>query len=147
MLVEQDPQHPVGRDQPKESPVGTDHRQAAFVAVHHPPGGPLLIGVRRNSRRVWVHDVLDPGVRVGGQKALDRHQADEPPRLEDDDILGAAELAPCELSPHLSNALVAPGHRDTLGRVLSRDAQQSLRLGQLGLLLQDSDHCDLSRMP
>ncbi len=43
--------------------------------------------------------------------------------------LGAPELAPCELLPDLTDALVAPRHRDALGR-LRRDAQQSVRLGQ-----------------
>ena len=143
MLVEQDTQHPVGRDQPQEPPVGGDHGQAAFVAVHHSPGGALLVGIRRDLRRVGVHDVLDAGVRVGGQKALDRDQADEPPRLENDDILGAPKLAPDELPPDLADALVAPSHRDALGRVLRRDAQQTVRLGQGSRCLQGSHLCVL----
>ena len=123
VLLEQDPQHPVRRDQPQEPAVGVDHSEAAFVAVHHSPGCAFLVGIRRDLRRVGVHDVLDAGVRVGSQKALDRDQPDEPPRLENDDILGAPELAPYKLPSHLADVLLAPSHGDALGRVLRRDAQ------------------------
>jgi hypothetical protein len=44
------------------------------------------------------------------------------------DILGAPELVPREL--RLSDALVASSHRDAPGRVLRRDPQQTVRLGQ-----------------
>ena len=132
MLVEQHPQHPVRRDQPEELPVGVDHCLAAFVALHHFPGGALLVGIGRDRRRVGVHDVRDAGVRVGGQKPLDRNQPDEPPRLEHDHILSAPKLAPYKLRPDLADALVAPSHRDTPGRVLRRDAQQSVRLDTSG---------------
>jgi hypothetical protein len=72
VLVKQDTQHPVGRDQPQEPAVGVDHGQAAFVAIHHSAGGALLVEIRRDLRRVGIHDFLDVGVRVGGQQALDR---------------------------------------------------------------------------
>jgi hypothetical protein len=79
------PPDPVRRDQLQEPAVGVDQRQAEFMAIHHSPGRALLIGIRRDPRRVAVNDVLDAGLRVGGQQALDRDQADEPPRLENDD--------------------------------------------------------------
>ncbi len=123
MLLEQDPQQLVRRDQPDEAVVGVDHGQAALVAVHHPAGSELLIGVRRDARRVVVHDLLEAITRAGGQQSLDRDQADEPPGLEHDHILGAAELAPRELLPQLSCALVAPGDGNAVGRILRRDAE------------------------
>lgn len=123
MLLEQDPQHPVRRDQPQEPAVSVHHSEAAFVAVRHSPGGAFLVGIRRHPRRVGVHDVLYAGVRVGSQKALNRDEADEPPQLENDDVLGALKLAPYKLPSHLADVLIAPSHRDALGGVLRRDAQ------------------------
>jgi hypothetical protein len=63
------------------------------------------------------------GVRVGSQKALNRDEADEPPQLEDDDVLSAPKLAPYKLPSHLADVLFAPSHRDALGGVVRRDAQ------------------------
>ena len=138
VLVEQDPQHPVRRDQPQEPAVGVDHSQAGFVVVHHSPSGALLVGVWRHLRRVRVHDVLDAGVRVGGQKRARSRPARPASRVEYDDILGALELVPWQLPPDLCDALVTACHRDARGCVLGRDAQQSVRRGSFSRSPQGS---------
>jgi hypothetical protein len=118
---EQDPA-PLRRDQPQEPAAGVDHRQAAFMAIHNSPCGALLIR----------YPAMMSSTPAFASAASRRSIETRPTSLSDSrpTTLGAPELAPCELLPDLADALVAPRHRDALGRVLRRDAQQSVRLGQ-----------------
>ena len=77
VLDEQDPAPGTAGSAP-----GTGRRRRPPPGCIH--GDPPLPG-RRAPDRVSGHDVLDAGLRVGGEQALDRDQADEPLRLETDD--------------------------------------------------------------
>ena len=92
VLLEQDSQVSGTAGSAPEPAAGVHHGQAAFVAVHHSPGGALLVGIRRDllAGRASMMPRRAAFESAARRRSIET-RPDEPPRLENDDILGAPE--------------------------------------------------------
>jgi hypothetical protein len=77
VLVEEDGEHSIWRDQAQELSLRAKHSEAALLALHHPSGGRPLIRVGGDLRRVLVHDLPNRVAIASREEALDRHETDQ----------------------------------------------------------------------
>jgi hypothetical protein len=87
VLGEQAADQLMGRHQPDELAVGSEHREVGLPVVDHPPGRALLGFSRPDHRRVGLRQVLDERVLGGLEQPTQGHQTDQPALVEDDDLI------------------------------------------------------------
>ena len=81
MLLLQDVQESIGRDEPVETSLSVDDGDAAPAPVGSLASGDLEIGVGRDGRR-FLRELAKRGLVGRGEQALDRNEPDEAPALE-----------------------------------------------------------------
>ena len=67
--------------------VGVDDGDAALGAIHHLVSDARLVGVWPDDRWRWIHHGGHSRIGRTAQQELDRHQADNSPALQHDDVL------------------------------------------------------------
>jgi hypothetical protein len=89
--------------------------QSRFSMANGAPRGNLLIDARRDSRSSAIHERFDCDVCRGRQELFDRHNAEEPVSLTDDDVARVFIMLSDQKFSDVTGPLDGAGHRDARG--------------------------------
>lgn len=124
VLREQHPQHAVRRNEPNQSPVLVDDRDARLPAADHLPCDLLLVGARFDDRGVEIHDVGHAVGILRRQHPLDRQHPHEHPVAHDRDVVGALEPLSDESAAHVRDQVVGMCSWDARGHMVAGVAKR-----------------------
>jgi hypothetical protein len=94
MLLQQNTEDPLWRNQTDECALGIHDCQAAFAVLNGAPGSDFLVDAGRHDRRVAIHDGAQLGILWRGQQLFDPHESEKATFNYDSHIRHTVELTP-----------------------------------------------------
>ncbi len=125
MLELEDPEEPIGRNEPVEPSLGIDHGDAAASAPRRCARRRFEVGFGQDLRRL-LRKLADACVGRRGEQPLDRDDSGEAPVVEHGDLSDAGERAVGKRRTHLGHAGVGNCCRDIGDRDSTRRALEAL---------------------